>query len=66
MEGEPQVWDLTKEAFVDANQPDITPALFGEFTAPDGRPLRTAMSMMLETSTWMISTHRKTRLKNVA
>ena len=45
---QPQVWDLTKEQFVDANQPDITPALFGEYTAPDGTPLRTAMTIMLD------------------
>ncbi|WP_370277524.1 molybdopterin oxidoreductase family protein, partial [Pontibacterium sp.] len=46
--GEPQVWDLVKEEFVDANLPDINPALFGEFTMPDGTPVRTAMNIMLE------------------
>lgn len=46
--GEPQVWDLVKEQFVDANLPDINPALFGEFTMPDGTPVRTAMNIMLE------------------
>lgn len=46
--GEPQVWDLVKEQFVDANLPDINPALFGEFTMPDGTPVRTAMTIMLE------------------
>lgn len=45
---EPQVWDQVKEAFVDSNLPDITPALFGEYTAPDGTPLKTAMSIMVE------------------
>ena len=46
--GEPQVWDLEQETLVDACLPDIKPALFGEFTAPDGRPLRTAMSILVE------------------
>ncbi len=44
----PQVWDQVKEAFVDSNLPDITPALFGEYTAPDGTPLKTAMSILVE------------------
>lgn len=44
----PQVWDQVKEIFVDSNLPDITPALFGEYTAPDGTPLKTAMSIMIE------------------
>ncbi|MEH6578732.1 MAG: molybdopterin-dependent oxidoreductase, partial [Amphritea sp.] len=52
--GQPQVWDLVKETFVDANLPDITPALFGsalegvELRTPDGKPLRTAMDIMVE------------------
>jgi len=47
-EGEPQVWDLSAERFVDANLADITPALFGEFTTPEGTPVRTAMSILIE------------------
>lgn len=46
--GQPQVWDLVEERFMDANLPEISPALFGEFTMPDGTPVRTAMSIMLE------------------
>lgn len=46
--GETQVWDLVTESYADANLPDISPALFGEFTMPDGTPVRTAMSIMLE------------------
>lgn len=44
----PQVWDQVKATFVDSNLPDITPALFGEYTAPDGTLLKTAMSIMVE------------------
>ncbi|WP_233152953.1 molybdopterin oxidoreductase family protein [Motiliproteus sp. MSK22-1] len=43
-----QVWDLQNETFGDANVADITPALFGEFKAPDGTPLRTVMSILVE------------------
>ncbi|MBE9399530.1 molybdopterin oxidoreductase family protein [Pontibacterium sp. N1Y112] len=46
--GEIQVWDLVKEEYVDANLPDINPALFGEFTMPDGTPVRTAMTIMID------------------
>lgn len=46
--GQAQVWDLEKENFANANQPEVTPALFGEYTAPDGRPLRTVMSILVE------------------
>ena len=47
-DGDPLVWDLVSEAFVDGSQPDISPALFGEFAAPDGRPVRTVMSMLAD------------------
>lgn len=46
--GQSQVWDQHTEAFADANRADIAPALFGEYTAPDGRPLRTAMTILVE------------------
>ncbi|ABI57021.1 molybdopterin oxidoreductase family protein [Alkalilimnicola ehrlichii MLHE-1] len=44
----PLSWDLEREAFVDATQPDIAPALFGDYQAPDGRPVKTVMSLMAE------------------
>jgi len=46
--GKPLVWDLTSETFTDGSAPDISPALFGDFTLPDGRPVRTAMSLLIE------------------
>ena len=47
-DGNPLAWDLEQEAFVDANQAEIKPALFGEFTAPDGRPVKTVMTLLAE------------------
>ncbi|MFC6671045.1 molybdopterin-dependent oxidoreductase [Marinobacterium aestuariivivens] len=47
-EGRIQVWDLNSDTFADASRADIAPALFGEFTAPDGTPLRTSMSILVE------------------
>lgn len=47
-DGNPLVWDLEKQAFVNGMQADIAPALFGEFAAPDGRPVKTVMSLMAE------------------
>ena len=41
-------WDLVSESFVDAGSVDISPALFGSFTAPDGRPVRTVMTLLAE------------------
>lgn len=46
--GKPLAYDLEQKAFVDATAPGIKPAMFGEYTAPDGRPVRTAMSIMVE------------------
>ncbi|WP_018871724.1 molybdopterin oxidoreductase family protein [Thioalkalivibrio sp. ALJ16] len=46
--GNPLVWELEKEAFVDGSQVDIKPALFGEYTAPDGRPVKTVMTLLAE------------------
>ena len=45
-EGAALVWDQASEAFVDGCLPEIAPALFGDFTAPDGRPVRTVMSLL--------------------
>ncbi|MFT5447288.1 MAG: anaerobic selenocysteine-containing dehydrogenase [Gammaproteobacteria bacterium] len=47
-EGHPMAWDIEKEAFVDASQPGVTPALFGEYTAPDGRLVKTSMTLIAE------------------
>ncbi|MEO1767316.1 molybdopterin oxidoreductase family protein [Thiobacter aerophilum] len=46
--GHPLVWDLEKQAFVSALEADIAPALFGEFVAPDGRPVKTVMTLVAE------------------
>jgi len=46
--GEPLVWDLVRETYVDGTQPEISPALFGEYSAPDGRPVRTVMSILVD------------------
>jgi anaerobic selenocysteine-containing dehydrogenase len=46
--GKPLAWDLEKEGFVDAGLPEIKPALFGEYTAPDGRPVKTVMTLLAE------------------
>ena len=53
-EGKIQVWDLQLEAFVDAKRADISPALFAtapegkELRTPEGTPLRTVMSILVE------------------
>lgn len=47
-DGKPQAWDQDKNAPVDATQPEIKPALFGEYTAPDGTPLKTVMTILAE------------------
>ena len=46
--GNPLVWDLEKENFVSALEADVAPALFGEFVAPDGRPVKTVMTLLAE------------------
>jgi anaerobic selenocysteine-containing dehydrogenase len=46
--GQPLVFDLEQQTFVDATQADIKPALFGNYTAPDGRPVKTAMTILAE------------------
>jgi anaerobic selenocysteine-containing dehydrogenase len=47
-EGRPLAWDLEREDWVDATLPGVTPALFGARTAPDGRPVRTVMTLIAE------------------
>ncbi len=44
----PLVWDLEKQAFVSGADADVAPALFGEFTAPDGRQVKTVMTVTAE------------------
>jgi len=47
-EGRPLAFDLVREQWVDATLPGIAPALFGAWTAPDGRPVKTAMTLIAE------------------
>ncbi|MFO8155881.1 MAG: molybdopterin oxidoreductase family protein [Thiohalospira sp.] len=47
-DGNPLVWDMRQEAFVNGMEAEVTPALMGEYTAPDGRPVRTVMRVMAE------------------
>ena len=47
-EGRPLVWDQNKGGFVDGTATDIAPALFGEYTSPDGRRVKTSMTLMAE------------------
>ncbi|MCG5508915.1 molybdopterin oxidoreductase family protein [Ectothiorhodospira lacustris] len=47
-DGNPLAWDLELGDVVDASLPEIQPALFGDYTAPDGRPVRTVMSLLAE------------------
>lgn len=44
----PLVWDQAAQAFKSGMDVECTPALFGEFIAPDGRPARTVMSLLAE------------------
>ncbi len=46
--GHPLVWDLEKQALVSGAEVETTPAMFGEFVAPDGRPVKTVMSQLAE------------------
>jgi anaerobic selenocysteine-containing dehydrogenase len=46
--GCPLVWDQLSESLVDGAGADIAPALFGDFTAPDGTPVRTVMSLLAD------------------
>jgi anaerobic selenocysteine-containing dehydrogenase len=47
-EGQPQVWDNVNGAFANGMQAGVTPALFGEHTAPDGRPVKPVMQLIAE------------------
>ncbi|MEK8090418.1 molybdopterin oxidoreductase family protein [Thermithiobacillus plumbiphilus] len=47
-DGKPQAFDMEKQAIINGMQADITPALFGEYTAPDGRPVKTVMTLLAE------------------
>jgi len=47
-EGRPLVWDQEAGALADGMLPEIAPALFGEFMAPDGRKLKTVLSLVAE------------------
>ena len=46
--GAPQVHDLEQEGLVDGTAAGIQPALFGGFTAPDGRRVSTVMTLIAE------------------
>lgn len=46
--GDALVYDQQRDAFVDGNRVDISPALFGDFVTDDGRPVRTVMSMIAD------------------
>ncbi|HUW97697.1 MAG TPA: molybdopterin oxidoreductase family protein [Acidiferrobacter sp.] len=47
-DGQPLVWDMKKEAFVSGMDAANHPALFGEYVAPDGRPVKTVMTLLAE------------------
>jgi anaerobic selenocysteine-containing dehydrogenase len=46
--GHPQAWDNEDEEFVNGLQAGISPALFGEYKAPDGRSVKTVMQLVAE------------------
>lgn len=46
--GNPLVWDQERGALENGLEPEIAPALFGEFTSPDGRSVKTVMSFVAE------------------
>ena len=47
-DGQPLVWDLKKEAFVNGLDAASHPALFGEHKTPDGRTVKTVMTLLAE------------------
>ncbi|OIO53651.1 MAG: formate dehydrogenase [Alphaproteobacteria bacterium CG_4_10_14_0_2_um_filter_63_37] len=47
-DGKPLAWDLEQEGFVDATAVDIAPALFGNYSSPEGLTLKTAFTLMVE------------------
>ena len=46
--GNPLAFDLDQRALANAMEPGLRPALFGEFTADDGRPVKTVMTLVAE------------------
>lgn len=48
IKGHPLVWDVERKDFADGTLPEVKPALFGEYTAPDGRPTKTVMTVLAE------------------
>ena len=46
--GDPLIWCQQSGGFAIATGPEIVPALVGEYETPDGTPVRTAMSLILE------------------
>ena len=47
-EGQTQVYDQLSESFVPATAVDVAPALLGDYTTPDGTPVRTAFSLLYD------------------
>jgi anaerobic selenocysteine-containing dehydrogenase len=47
-EDNPLVWDQEGRRFASGMAADVAPALFGEFTLPDGRRAKTVMSLVAE------------------
>ncbi len=45
---QPLVWDLKKQAFVSGMDASSHPALFGEHKTPDGRTVKTVMTLLAE------------------
>ncbi|BAU58352.1 anaerobic dimethyl sulfoxide reductase chain A [Halorhodospira halochloris] len=46
--GQAQIRDIERGAFVEASRTDVAPALFGSFVGPDGRQVKTAMTLAAE------------------
>ncbi|MCB1757448.1 MAG: molybdopterin oxidoreductase family protein, partial [Gammaproteobacteria bacterium] len=47
-DGKPLVWSLSSNGFEPWENVDCKPALFGEYTAPDGRTVKTVMTLIAE------------------
>jgi anaerobic selenocysteine-containing dehydrogenase len=47
-QGRPLLWNIEREAWVDAATPGVKPALFGELQTADGRRAKTAMTLLVE------------------
>ena len=46
--GNPQVWDVERDEPADGTRAGVAPALFGAYTAPDGRTVKPAMTLVAE------------------